>query len=222
MKGSFQKGSYGYYRPLVERFSVTDKDMRMSYRIRDRGDGRMSIEPYRSHLNHMWYFHTAPLAQHSADELWNRFLDYHWHGDFIGMDMACKFVEMGMMCSQYMEDLRRGKVRDAEDAPREINSARTRAMLTSEVALIYREVFEDMRRHRGYVKHREEFLAEQRVWERKFKRNAERGFKRVACPRPGDQVVEPKKLECQDERGQSTVSVPGQDQPTLKQRNIGD
>lgn len=200
MQGSFQKGPFGYHRALIERFSVTDKAVRMSYRIRNRGDDGMSIEPYRSHLNNMWYFHTAELAQQSANELWNRFLDYYWHGDFIGMDMARKFVQMGMVCSQYIEDLSRGETH-AEAVHGETNSERKRVGLTSEAALIYKGALAEMRRHSGYMKYREKFMVEQRAWKRESEINAKKGFKRVVVPRQEDQGLETENLERETKEG---------------------
>ncbi len=180
---------------MIDQFMTADEDIRRSYRIRGRGTGHMSIEPYRSHLNCMWRFQTVAQARQSANDLWNRFLDYKEHEDFIGMDMALKFIQMGMMCAQQIEDLRHGSTRDAEEALGEISPEHKRAELTSEAALIFKAAFDKIRHHPGYLESKAGFMAEQekRFWE--AQRNAERGFRRVAIPNQEGPKLEPEKNE---------------------------
>ena len=53
------------------------------------------VEPYKSELLPLWRFRTPEVARESADALYARFLAYGEAGDFVGMDMARKFIQMG-------------------------------------------------------------------------------------------------------------------------------
>jgi hypothetical protein len=65
------------------------------YRVGKGEQGVLSVEPYKSELLPHWRFRTPEVAEASADELYRRFLAYKAEGDFVGMDMARKFLQMG-------------------------------------------------------------------------------------------------------------------------------
>lgn len=53
------------------------------------------MEPYKSELLPHWRFRTPEVAHESAEEIYRRFMGYRGEGDFVGMDMARKFLQMG-------------------------------------------------------------------------------------------------------------------------------
>lgn len=57
--------------------------------------GVLTIEPYKSELLPLWTFKTAAAARTSARALYRAFNAYGRAGDFVGMDMARKFLQMG-------------------------------------------------------------------------------------------------------------------------------
>ena len=59
-------------------------------------EGVLTLEPYKSELLPLWRFATPAVAERSAAALWERFEAYGRAGDFAGMDMARKFLQMGM------------------------------------------------------------------------------------------------------------------------------
>lgn len=65
------------------------------YRIGKGEQGVLLIEPYKSELLPLWRFRTPEIAQVSADAIFARFLAYKEDSDFVGMDMARKFLQMG-------------------------------------------------------------------------------------------------------------------------------
>ncbi len=65
------------------------------YRIGKGEQGVLLIEPYKSEILPHWKFKTPELARKSANKIYRMFLDYKANGDFIGMDMARKFLQMG-------------------------------------------------------------------------------------------------------------------------------
>ena len=62
------------------------------YRIGKGEQGVLLVEPYKSELLPHWRFRTPELARVSADAIYARFLAYKAERDFVGMDMARKFL----------------------------------------------------------------------------------------------------------------------------------
>lgn len=65
------------------------------YRIGRGEQGVLLVEPYKSELLPHWRFKTEAAARRSAAALYRIYLQYKADGDFIGMDMARKFIQMG-------------------------------------------------------------------------------------------------------------------------------
>ena len=58
--------------------------------------GVLSVEPYKSEILPLWRFKTPDIARQSSQQLKDRFYEYLHEGDFIGMDMTRKFIQMGV------------------------------------------------------------------------------------------------------------------------------
>ncbi|MBD2258284.1 DUF4385 domain-containing protein [Pseudanabaena sp. FACHB-2040] len=65
------------------------------YRIGRGEQGVLLVEPYKSEILPYWRFKTPEIARHSANKIYSLFLQYKTEGDFVGMDMARKFLQMG-------------------------------------------------------------------------------------------------------------------------------
>lgn len=65
------------------------------YRIGRGEQGVLTAEPYKSEILPHWRFATVEAATASADTILALFYDYKKAGDFVGMDMARKFLQMG-------------------------------------------------------------------------------------------------------------------------------
>jgi len=65
------------------------------YRVGKGEQGVLTAEPYKSELLPLWRFRTPTVARESANALWQAFIEYRNAGDFVGMDMARKFIQMG-------------------------------------------------------------------------------------------------------------------------------
>lgn len=57
--------------------------------------GVLIAEPYKSEILPYWKFRTPEIARQSADKIYELFLEYKQKEDFVGMDMARKFLQMG-------------------------------------------------------------------------------------------------------------------------------
>ncbi len=57
--------------------------------------GVLLVEPYKSEILPYWRFRNPEAARTSSETIYQLFLDYKAKGDFVGMDMARKFLQMG-------------------------------------------------------------------------------------------------------------------------------
>lgn len=161
--------------------AMSSKTLRMSYRIARGEQGVLTFEPYKSSLLPLWRFKTVPIAQKSSTELWDRFIDYDAAGDFVGMDMARKFIQMGMTRSKRYANHKGG--RKYERSEREGGGrGKSKQLAKSEghagkeekeqVSEIFREYWMRCKEHEGYQAKKEAFLEEQKLWDKQQKRQA--------------------------------------------------
>ena len=66
-----------------------------AYRIGRGEQGIFHAEPYKSELLSLWTFKTVEAARGSAEAIYEAFLGYRDEKDFVGMDVARKFLQMG-------------------------------------------------------------------------------------------------------------------------------
>jgi hypothetical protein len=65
------------------------------YRIGKGEQGVLMVQPYKAEILPHWRFKTVVEAQASAEQIYALFLEYKQAEDFVGMDMARKFLQMG-------------------------------------------------------------------------------------------------------------------------------
>lgn len=66
------------------------------YRVGKGEQGVLSVEPYKSEILPHWRFKTPEIAKESSEKIYELFLEYKKKKDFVGMDMARKFLQMGI------------------------------------------------------------------------------------------------------------------------------
>jgi hypothetical protein len=79
------------------------------YRIGKGEQGVLLVEPYKSEILSHWRFKTPELARKSANKIYKMFLEYKAQGDFVGMDMARKFLQMGYTRSRRYANHKSGR-----------------------------------------------------------------------------------------------------------------
>ncbi|WP_342645539.1 DUF4385 domain-containing protein [Mucilaginibacter sp. CSA2-8R] len=82
------------------------------YRIGKGEQGVLLVEPYKSEILPHWRFKTPDIAVASAQSILQLFEDYKQAGDFVGMDMARKFLQMGYTRSRRYANHKGGKKYD--------------------------------------------------------------------------------------------------------------
>ena len=77
------------------------------------------VRPYTNDICRHWRFVNESIARKSADKIYSMFCDYKEQRDFIGMDMARKFLEMGFTRSRRYANHPSGKkyARDGSVSP---------------------------------------------------------------------------------------------------------
>ena len=81
----------------------SDIDYRENPHLYEIGRGQQGVltcEPYKSELHPLWKFKTPDKAQFSALQIINKFFKYLEDGDFVGADMAKKYLHMGFTRSR--------------------------------------------------------------------------------------------------------------------------
>lgn len=82
------------------------------YRVGVGEMGVLLVQPYKAEILPYWRFKTPEIARESSEKIYQLFLEYKEKGDFIGMDMARKFLQMGYTRSRRYSNHRTGKKYD--------------------------------------------------------------------------------------------------------------
>lgn len=82
------------------------------YRTGKGEQGVLLVEPYKSEILPYWRFSTPEIAEKSAHKIYTLFEEYKKQNDFIGMDMARKFIQMGFTRSRRYANHKSGKKYD--------------------------------------------------------------------------------------------------------------
>ena len=83
------------YELPYEDLDFTDTETRKLYRIGRGEQGVLLVRPYTNDICAHWRFVDEAAARNSSATIYQMFLGFKAKGDFIGMDMARKFLEMG-------------------------------------------------------------------------------------------------------------------------------
>ena len=118
------------------------------YRVGRGEQGVLLVEPYKSEILPHWRFKTPDIAKESSDKIYNLYLNYKENGDFIGMDMSRKFLQMGYTRSRRYANHKSGKKYDenGEVMDREIDEEKAKS------AIIFQEKWKIVREDESYLK----------------------------------------------------------------------
>jgi hypothetical protein len=79
------------------------------YRIGRGEQGVLLVEPYKGEILPHWRFRTPSAARESAAKIYELYEGYKAAADFVGMDMARKYLQMGWTRSMRYANHRTGK-----------------------------------------------------------------------------------------------------------------
>ena len=105
----FDKQAYGWKPDIDYR---KDPDL---YRVGKGEQGVLICEPYKSEIGPFWRFKTKSIAQVSSAKIYDMFLSYLDQDDFVGADMARKYLQMGFTRARRYANYKGGKKYDKEN-----------------------------------------------------------------------------------------------------------
>ena len=134
----------------------TVKENRKLYRIGRGEQGVLLVRPYTNDICSHWRFKTPEIAVESANKILSMYLEYMVDGDFVGMDMCRKFLEMGFTRSRRYANHRSGKKYDEEGniIPQEKDHATCHF---AKSANIFKKVRDIVAKNKTYVTMRKEW-----------------------------------------------------------------
>lgn len=125
------------------------------YQVGRGEQGVLKVEPYKSEILPHWRFKTPALAQASADKIMQLFEAYRAADDFVGMDMARKFIQMGYTRARRYANHQGGKkyAADGELLPRTLDAEKAAA------AAIFKACWDGIRADDDYLQRRKQHQA---------------------------------------------------------------
>jgi Domain of unknown function (DUF4385) len=118
------------------------------YRVGKGEQGVLLVEPYKGEILPHWRFRTPEIARESAKKIYQIFLNYKAQGDFVGMDMARKFLQMGYTRSRRYANHKTGrKYSEAKEVlPYEVDEVK------AESAAIFKEIWQVAKTDPDYLR----------------------------------------------------------------------
>lgn len=136
-----------------------DVDYRANPHLYNIGKGQQGVlicEPYKSEICAHWRFKTPEEAKASSEKIYSMFLGFLEQGDFVGADMAKKFLHMGFTRSRRYANHRSGKkyAPDGSVLPQEPDAMECDK---AESAVIFREKWKLARESEVYLRMKQQF-----------------------------------------------------------------
>ena len=122
------------------------------YRVGRGEQGVLLVEPYKSELLPHWRFRTPDIARQSAETLYEMFEDYRKNDDFVGMDMARKFMQMGYTRARRYTNYKGGRKYKEDGTTHE----RVEDPVKAKSAAIFKEYWDRIREDDDYLGRKKE------------------------------------------------------------------
>lgn len=137
------------------------------YRIGRGEQGVLLVEPYKSEILPYWKFADEAKATLSSEKIFALFLNYLDNDDFIGADMARKFLQMGYTRARRYANHKGGKKYEGAvpEDKKGLSGAHGRAELPrspedpvkAAAAQIFKQKWDEAKVHPRYIELRDEF-----------------------------------------------------------------
>ncbi|MDW8848039.1 DUF4385 domain-containing protein [Erwinia sp. MMLR14_017] len=126
------------------------------YQVGRGEQGVLMVEPYKSEILPHWRFKTPAIAEVSSKKIMELFEAYRASDDFVGMDMARKFIQMGYTRARRYANHKGGKKYgvDREILPYELNEEKAAA------AAIFKRCWDRLREDKDYLARKKKHQAE--------------------------------------------------------------
>ncbi|TAA69337.1 DUF4385 family protein [Planomicrobium okeanokoites] len=122
------------------------------YRVGKGEQGVLLVEPYKSEILPHWRFKTPEIAQESCDKISDMFEEYRKQDDFVGMDMARKFIQMGYTRARRYTNYKGGRKYNEDRTIKE----RQIDPVKAESAAIFKKRWDEIREDEDYNRRKRE------------------------------------------------------------------
>ncbi|ALI12223.1 DUF4385 domain-containing protein [Salmonella enterica] len=125
------------------------------YQVGRGEQGVLLVEPYKSEILPFWRYKDEASAMKSAEQIYQLFEAYRQQDDFVGMDMARKFIQMGYTRARRYANYKGGK-KYAEDG-----SLNTRGNdpIKAAAATVFKGWWDKIRQDEDYMKRKRQHQA---------------------------------------------------------------
>ena len=152
---SFASMKFNYNRDFSQ---IDFRQSPEQYQIGVGEQGVFHVQPYKSELLPLWKFAMPEDARQSSEAIFHKYLQYKAADEFVGMDMARKYLQMGWTRSRRYANHKGGRKRDASGQPIPLTEEDP---VKAESARIFRLKLDEVRADPEYVRlareHREKF-----------------------------------------------------------------
>ena len=106
---NFDESSYAWKKDIDYRKNPD------AYRVGKGEQGVLICEPYKSEIGQFWRFKTPDIATQSSNKIYELFEEYLKDSDFVGADMARKYLQMGFTRARRYANYKGGKKYDHDN-----------------------------------------------------------------------------------------------------------
>ena len=106
---SFNKLTYSWKKEIDYRMSP------QKYKVGKGEQGVLICNPYKDEIVLFWRFKTPEIAKESSEKIYQLFLAYLDKNEFVGADMARKFLQMGFTRARRYTNYKGGRKYDAQN-----------------------------------------------------------------------------------------------------------
>ena len=116
--------------------------------------GAFKVQPYKDEFLPLWGIKSLSEAEEAAEAIFDRYREYRADGEFVGMDMARKYLQMGwtrgLRYAKYPGGRKRGDDGEEREPQRWYDEEKR------EVSLVYKEYLDRVREDDEYQRRRAE------------------------------------------------------------------
>lgn len=132
------------------------------YQVGKGEQGVLLVEPYKSQICPHWRFREPRIALESARKIYDMFLDYLLRDDFVGADMARKFLMMGWTRSLRYANHHDGRKYDKDGGiiPQESDWKESKYYESSRM---FKKYFDIARANEKYLKMKKDWIQKEKT-----------------------------------------------------------
>ena len=123
------------------------------YKYQSGEQGVFKVQPYKGELLPLWKYKDKEAAETSSEAIWEKYEAYKKEEDFVGMDMARKFLQMGFTRAMRYAKYPGGRKYDTDGTEREPETWADEAK--REAAVVFRKKWEAVRDDADYERLKE-------------------------------------------------------------------